>query len=227
MAALKLAAHTRDTAGKGSARALRRQGFIPAILYSKGSKSLSLTLKTEEVTNLIATGQATTGVLNLELTDGSETSSRNILIKEIQRHPYRDSIYHLDLLEIALDEELSVNVPIEIVGESIGSTMGGILEFKRRELEVVCLPENIPDSIVIDITDLDIGDTVHIGGIEPPKDVKIPYDTNYTLLTMVGAAAEEVEEVEEELDEEAAEAAAEEADGRAPEEGEGSEEQEE
>jgi len=207
MGALKLAAQTRETAGKGSARSLRRDGFVPAVLYSKGAKTLSLTIKTDDVDKLIATGQATTGVLQLEVTGGDDNSPRNVLIKEIQRHPYRDSIYHLDLLEIALDEEISVKVPIQVVGESIGITMGGILEFKRRELEVVCLPANIPDSIVIDISDMDVGDTVHVGSIQAPEGVTILQEVNFTVLTVVGAAAEEVEEVEEELDEEAAEAA--------------------
>ncbi len=208
MAALKLTAQTREATGKGNSRSLRRQGLIPAVLYGRGSDVVSLTLNENEVSDLLATGQATTGVLNLEVVEGKKSTEKNVLIKEIQRHPYRDSIYHLDLLEVAMDETLSVKVPIETVGESIGITMGGILEFKRRELEVVCLPTNIPDSIIIDITDLDIGDTVHVESIQPPAGVSIPYDTNFTILTLVGAAPEEVEE-EEEIDEELVEAVAE------------------
>ncbi len=208
MTALKLTAQTRDAAGKGNARSLRRQGLIPAVLYGRGADVVSLTLNENEVSDLLATGQATTGVLNLEVVEGEKSTEKNVLIKEIQRHPYRDSIYHLDLLEVAMDETLSVKVPIETVGESIGITMGGILEFKRRELEVVCLPTNIPDSIIIDITDLDIGDTVHVESIQPPPGVSIPYDVNFTVLTLLGAAPEEVEEeveLEEEIDEAAAE----------------------
>lgn len=210
MAALKLTAETRETTGKGNSRSLRRQGFIPAVLYGRGFEGVNLSLKESEVTNLIATGQATTGVLSLEVVDGKKSEEKNVLIKEIQRHPYRDSIYHLDLLEVAMDEVISVRVPVEVVGESIGITMGGILEFKRRELEVVCLPTNIPDSIIIDISDLDIGDTVHVQSVQPPEGVSIPHDTNFTILTVVGAAPEEEEEVEEELEEELEEAAADE-----------------
>lgn len=211
MSSLKLTARTREAAGKGNARSLRRQGLIPAVLYGRGSDVISLTLSEIEVSDLLATGQATAGVLNLEVVEGKKSTEKNVLIKEIQRHPYRDSIYHLDLLEVAMDQDISVMVPIETVGESIGITMGGILEYKRRELEVVCLPTNIPDSIIIDISDMDIGDTVHVESIQPPAEVSIPYDTNFTVLTLVGAAPEEVEE-EEELDEELEDVAAEKED---------------
>ncbi|MEE8546620.1 MAG: 50S ribosomal protein L25 [bacterium] len=206
MTSLKLTAQTRETTGKGNARSLRRQGLIPAILYGRGADVVSLTLSENEVSDLLATGQATTGVLNLEVVEGKKSTEKNVLIKEIQRHPYRDSIYHLDLLEVAMDQDISVMVPIETVGESIGITMGGILEYKRRELEVVCLPTNIPDSIIIDISDMDIGDTVHVESLQPPAGVSIPFDTNFTVLTLVGAAPEEIEE-EEELDEELEEVA--------------------
>ncbi len=222
MTSLKLTAQTRETTGKGNARSLRRQGLIPAVLYGRGADVVSLTLSENEVSDLLATGQATTGVLNLEVVEGKKSTEKNVLIKEIQRHPYRDSIYHLDLLEVAMDQDISVMVPIEIVGESIGITMGGILEYKRRELEVVCLPTNIPDSIIIDISDMDIGDTVHVESLQPPAGVSIPFDTNFTVLTLVGAAPEEIEE-EEELDEELEDIAAEDEErepGEAPAEGE-------
>ena len=222
MTSLKLTAQTRETTGKGNARSLRRQGLIPAILYGRGADVVSLTLSENEVSDLLATGQATTGVLNLEVVEGKKSTEKNVLIKEIQRHPYRDSIYHLDLLEVAMDQDISVMVPIETVGESIGITMGGILEYKRRELEVVCLPTNIPDSIIIDISDMDIGDTVHVESLQPPAGVSIPFDTNFTVLTLVGAAPEEIEE-EEELDEELEDIAAEDEErepGEAPAEGE-------
>jgi len=222
MTSLKLTAQTRKTAGKGNARSLRRQGLIPAVLYGRGADVVSLTLSENEVSDLLATGQATTGVLNLEVVEGKKSTEKNVLIKEIQRHPYRDSIYHLDLLEVAMDQDISVMVPIETVGESIGITMGGILEYKRRELEVICLPTNIPDSIIIDISDMDIGDTVHVESLQPPAGVSIPFDTNFTVLTLVGAAPEEIEE-EEELDEELEDIAAEDEErepGEAPAEGE-------
>ena len=199
MTALKLSAETRSDAGKGIGRKLRRAGKIPAVLYGKGQGGVSLTLDTQDVSHLLASHGATTSILELEIQDGGKSSKRNILIKEIQKHPFREEVLHLDLLEVAMDQKVSVMVPIEVIGESAGVKMGGILEMKRRDLEIVCYPDRIPDSIVIDISALEIGDVVHVEGIMPPDDVQIPFDANFTILSVVAPAAEpEPVEVEEE-----------------------------
>ncbi len=208
MAAMKLSAQLRDGSGKGLARKLRRDGKIPAVLYRKGEDGLSLAISNVEFTHLLAKGQAQASIVRLEVQDGQESTERDVLIREIQTHPFKRDVYHIDLQEITMDQEISVKVAVEIVGESVGVEMGGILEFKRRELEVNCLPGKIPDSIIIDITELDIGDSVHVESIVPPEGVTIPHDVNFTILTVVGAAAEEeveVDELEEEGEGEAAE----------------------
>ncbi len=205
---MKLSAQLRDGSGKGAARKLRRDGKIPAILYRRGEDGLSLVVSNDEFSNLLAKGQAKASVIRLKVKDGKESPERNVLIREIQTHPYKRDVYHIDLQEITMDQEITVKIPVETVGESIGVEMGGIMEFKRRELEVTCLPGKIPDSIVIDITELDIGDSVHVESIVTPEGVTIPRDVNFTILTVVGAAPEEeeeVEEVEEEVEEEGAE----------------------
>ncbi len=205
---MKLSAQLRDGSGKGAARKLRRDGKIPAILYRRGEDGLSLVVSNDEFSNLLAKGQAKASVIRLQVKDGKESPERNVLIREIQTHPYKRDVYHIDLQEITMDQEITVKIPVETVGDSIGVEMGGIMEFKRRELEVTCLPGNIPDSIVIDITELDIGDSVHVESIVTPEGVTIPRDVNFTILTVVGAAPEEeeeVEEVEEEVEEEGAE----------------------
>jgi large subunit ribosomal protein L25 len=109
----------------------------------------------------------------------------------------------MDLLEVTMDQDVSVMVPVEITGEAEGVKIGGILEMKRRELEVISLPDRIPDSIVVDISALQIGDVVHVADITPPDGVQIPYEANFTILSVVAPAAEpEPEEVEEEVAEE-------------------------
>ncbi len=208
MTAMKLSAQLRDGSGKGAARKLRRDGKIPAILYRRGEDGLSLVVSNDEFSNLLAKGQAKASVIRLKVKDGKESPERNVLIREIQTHPYKRDVYHIDLQEITMDQAITVKIPVKTVGESIGVEMGGIMEFKRRELEVTCLPGKIPDSIVIDITELDIGDSVHVESIVTPEGVTIPRDVNFTILTVVGAAPEEeeeVEEVEEEVEEEGAE----------------------
>jgi large subunit ribosomal protein L25 len=208
MSTMKITAEAREDAGKGTARRLRQAGRIPAVLYGHGRNGLSLSLDAHEISQLLSKPGARTNILELEVMEGKTSSKRNILIKEIQEHPYRENILHMDLFEVAMDKEISVMVPIETVGTPEGVIMGGILEMKRRQLEVFCLPGNIPDTITIDISHLEVGDAVHVASIEAPEDVQIPYDMNFTILTVVGVA-EEPEEEEEELEE-----------GEVPEEGE-------
>ena len=208
MSTMKITAEAREDAGKGAARRLRQAGRIPAVLYGQGRDGLSLSLNAQEISQLLSTPGARTTILELEVMEGATSSKRNILIKEIQEHPYREDILHMDLFEVAMDKEISVMVPIETVGTPEGVIMGGILEMKRRQLEVFCLPGNIPDTITIDISHLEGGDAVHVASIEAPEGVQIPYDMNFTILTVVGVT-EEPEEEEEELEE-----------GEVPEEGE-------
>ncbi len=200
MATIKITAEAREGAGKGTARRLRQAGLIPAVLYGQGRDGLSLSLDAQEISQLLSRPGARTNILELEVTEGKKSSKHNILIKEIQQHPYREDILHMDLFEVAMDQEIAVMIPIETVGTPEGVIMGGILEMKRRQLEVFCLPGNIPDTIPIDISHLEIGDAVHVASIEVPEGVRLPFDVNFTILTVVGATEEPEEE--EELEEE-------------------------
>lgn len=205
MATLKITAEARQSTGKGVARKLREAGRIPAVLYGKGQDGVSLSLDGYELGLLLSKPGAKTSVLELEVQGGGKGETKNVLIKEVQKHPYKDVVLHMDLLEVAMDQDISVMVPIEIVGTAKGVKMdGGILEMKRRELEIVCLPHIIPDSLTVDITELEIGDNIHVEDLKVPEGVTIPHDVNFTILTIVAAAVEpepeeevEGEEVEE------------------------------
>jgi len=191
MSTNKITAEVRESSGKGVARKLRAAGRIPAVLYGQGHDGVSLTLDSYELNQLLATAGAKTSVLELEVKDGGKGPRRNVLIKEVQKHPYKDIILHMDLLEIAMDEEISVMVPIEIVGTAKGVRLdGGILEMKRRELEIVCLPHIIPDTLTIDVTELEIGDNIHVEDVKVPVGVTITHDTNFTIMTLVAPAVE-------------------------------------
>ena len=216
MSTMKITAEVRESSGKGVARKLRQAGKIPAILYGQGHEGVSLSLDSYELNQLLATTGARTSVLELEVTGGGRSGRQNVLIKEVQKHPFKDHILHMDLLEIAMDELISVMVPIEIVGTAKGVRLDdGILEMKRRELEIECLPHIIPDSITVDVTELEIGDNVHVEDVWVPAGITISHDTNFTILTVVAAAVEpepeeevegeEVEAVEGETPEEEAE----------------------
>ena len=213
MSTLKITAEEREHTGKGVARKMRQAGRIPAVLYGQGHDGVSLSLDSYELNQLLSTAGARTSVLELEVKGSERSGSQNVLIKEVQKHPYKDLILHMDLLEIAMDEVISVMVPIEIVGTAKGVRLdGGILEMKRRELEISCLPNVIPDSITFDVTELEIGDTVHVEELTVADGITIPHDTNFTILTVVAAAVEPEPEEEVEEGEEV-----EEVEGEAPE----------
>lgn len=201
MATQRLTAEARTGTGKGAAKRMRKAGRIPAILYGKGQDAVSISLGGRDIFHLLSTPGATTNVLELEIDEGGKNQKKNVLIRKIQKHPFREEVLHLDLLEVAMDQELSVMVPIEVIGESKGVKEGGILELKRRELEVVCLPGKIPHTIAIDITHLGVGDSVHVEDIAPPEGVQIPFESNYAILSVVApaveAAPEEAPEAEE------------------------------
>ena len=120
MAARILTAEARDTRGKGFARKLRASGKIPAVLYGQGREGETLALSADEVTQVLAREGATSSVLSLEINRGKESDKRNVLIKEIQRHPVRNEVIHMDFLEISMSEKVNLMVPIELTGEAEG-----------------------------------------------------------------------------------------------------------
>ncbi|WP_419936528.1 50S ribosomal protein L25/general stress protein Ctc [Candidatus Palauibacter sp.] len=207
-----LTAHTRTTSGKGAARQLRRSGRLPAVVYGRREEAESLALDTHELSRLLSRIHAATTVIDLEVDGGKP---RPVLIREIQRHPYRPELLHVDFFEIRADVKIRVQVPIHVVGTAVGVEMGGILQQHRHEMEVECLPGEIPPGFEVDISGLDIGDAIHISDVDAGG-VTVLGDMDETLCTIVPPAAEEVEEVEE-----VEEGAEEEAEAEAEEEAEG------
>lgn len=195
MKKIELKAKTRNTKGNSPARAIRREGRIPAILYGPATDPLMLSLDAHEFDLLIKKGNIGQTVLNLAIDDGKITNSA--MVKELQTHPVSQDFLHVDLYEISMDRKIRVNVPVIVTGKSKGVELGGMLQIIRRELEVYCYPDNIPETVTIDITELDKGDSVHVEDIHLEGDVEIPHDINFTILTIVSTKAEAAEEGEE------------------------------
>ena len=128
------------------------------------------------------------------------------MIKELQTTPVSRDFLHIDFYEVAMDRKIRVNVSVVPIGHAIGVEEGGILQVVRRELEVLCLPTNIPEAFEIDITALNIGDSIHVGDIPHDEDVEILADVNFTVITVSSPKVEEVEEPEEAEEGEEAEA---------------------
>ncbi|WP_319408168.1 50S ribosomal protein L25/general stress protein Ctc [uncultured Desulfosarcina sp.] len=204
---MNLKASQREAVGNGSSRVLRRDGKIPAILYGPNTEPIKLSIDKLELEPIFKSGAVAQKLLKLQIEGADDT--RNVMIKEMQRHPVSHNLLHLDLYEVSMDHKIKVMVPVVTTGKCIGVEMGGMLQLIRRELEVFCLPDRIPEKITIDITDLDIGDSFHVEDLALEGEVEIPADVNFTILTISSTKAEEekAEGEEEEGEEEGAEAA--------------------
>jgi large subunit ribosomal protein L25 len=161
---IKLKAQHRDERGKARARELRRVGSVPATMYGRGFEPESLRLDEREFALLLGRISAGSTLIDLEV-DGAP--ARKVLIREVQRHPWRPSILHVDFFRINVDEEIKVSVPLQLTGEAAGvKNEGGILQQHRYEIQISCLPTEIPDGFEIDVSELAIGDSLLVSDVE-------------------------------------------------------------
>lgn len=217
MDTMQLSSEIRTQTGKGSARKLRSTGKLPAILYGPETDTIMLTLDCTELKKALKGKSAESILLNLRIDSGKKGQSKKVMIKEVQRDPVKRDYLHVDLFEISLKKELEVDIPIHLVNTPIGvSEGGGILQHVRREVKVSCMPDDLVDKIDVDVSDLDIGQSLHIGDISFPSGLKSLEDVDVTVLTVV--APTKVEEVEEEEveEEEVEEERVEETEGEEP-----------
>ena len=214
MEQIDLKAQVRKTTGKSLARALRREGRIPAVLYGPKTDSMMLSIDFKEFEQIVKKANVGSVLLNLQIQNG-ETLTRPAMIKELQTNPVSGAFLHIDFYEIDMQRKINVSVPMVTRGKSAGVEEGGLLQIVRREIELFCLPTAIPESIEVDISELTIGDSIHVREITLPGDVELPEDIDFTVITLLAPKVEE-EVVEEEELEEGEEAAEEEgAEGEA------------
>ena len=208
MELIELNAKLRETRGKGAARKLRRSGAIPAIAYGTKTDPAMLSIETTDFIKIIREHGSTGLFFNLKV-EGDSGKDKIVMLKDMQMDTFGLNYLHIDLHEIDMDTIVTVSVPVETIGDSEGVKEGGLLQIIRRELDVVCKPADTPSSIQIDITDLVVGDSVHIEDIDLGENVEIPHEVNFTVITIVAPTLEEeeVEEEEELMEEGEAEAA--------------------
>lgn len=196
--------------GKGGSRKVRADGLVPAVVYGKGVENLNLRVDPKALQQAVATEAGWNTLITLK-GDGP-FDGKVVILKDAQIDAIRRDMMHVDFHAIDLSQKISVMVPVHPLGKSKGEKEGGTLQLVRHELEVYCLPTDIPPAIEIDVAELEIGDVVHIDEVALPEGVESQHDVNFTVLTVVGRMAEEVEEAEEGEEVEAvAEEAAEEA----------------
>ena len=159
----------RSGIGKGVARKLRQSGTIPAVYYGRGEEPIPLAVALKELEEVIEKAEGSNVIVDLKV-DGDGAGDRKALIREIQRDPVGGHILHLDLQHISLTETITVEVPIVLTGTPIGvKDGGGILEHLLREVEVECLPTDIPSRLEIDVTALNIGDSLHVSDLKAER----------------------------------------------------------
>ena len=190
---LMLPAEARDRAGKGASRELRRNGRVPAVIYGDKKDPISVHVEEKLLTKMLSNGHFMNTVV---MVDAGGTPHRT-LPKDVQFHPVSSRPIHVDFLRIGEHSQVHVNVPVHFSNEddSPGIKRGGVLNIVRHDLELICDAAQIPDQIEIDLTGLDIGDSVHISQISLPKRSKSAIeDRDYTIATVVAPSAMKSEE---------------------------------
>lgn len=184
----------RTKTGKETAKKARKAGYIPAILYGKGIEPIPFLVPYSEFEKIHNRYKGEAVIYTFEFTNG-ETVRKQAVLKEYQRHPVTDKFIHLDFQVIEEGATIEIEVPLEFVGKPVGITKGGILEIMLHELTIECLPRDIPDKIIVDISHLDIGDSLHVRDIKVPENLKVKDHPDETVATVVaeeeGAGSEE------------------------------------
>jgi len=184
----------RSSKGKGAARKLRAAGRIPGTCYGSGRAPVSVSLDPRSLERLIkssATGINT--LIDLRVSGGGDFDGRVVLVKELQRDPLSARALHADFYAVDLEQAIEVSVPIHVTGTAPGVTNGGILDHALRELKLECLPRAIPDQILVDVSQLEIGMSLHVRDLVLPQGVTLMSDPNLSVISVVTPAALEEE----------------------------------
>ena len=201
MDTMELHSELRVQTGKGAARKLRTAGKLPAILYGAKTDPIMLAMDYSELKKTLRGRSAENIIFDLTINGEKKGQSKKVMIKELQKDPVKRDYLHVDLYEISMAKELEVEIPIDLLNTPIGVDQGGVLQHIRREVKAACLPEDLVDRIEVDVSGLDIGQSLHIRDISFPPGLKSLDDEDLAFVTVVAptvtAEIEEGEEVEE------------------------------
>jgi large subunit ribosomal protein L25 len=190
---LTLSAETRDRAGKGASRAMRREGRVPAVVYGNKEEPLAIHVEEKALIKALSNGHFMNSVVMIEVGGGATART---LPKDVQFHPVTDRPLHVDFLRISEHSKVHVNVPIRFTGEEEcrGIKRGGVLNAVRHELELVCDAAEIPDEIEVSLAGLNIGDSLHISAVKLPRGVESAItDRDFTIATIVPSSGSVME----------------------------------
>jgi large subunit ribosomal protein L25 len=211
-----LSAQKRDGRGKGVARKLRAAGRVPAVVYGKDQEPIALSLDAREAVHLFHAISVDNTIINVRIEGESE--EMETLVREVQTHPFKADLLHVDFYRIQRGVSIEVDIPVRLEGTPVGvRDGGGVLEITLHDLRVKCIPSEIPETIEIDVKHLDVGDSLHVSEISPPQNVEFVTDGIHTICSValpkvIVEPELELEELDEaEIEEGAAPEAAEEA----------------
>ena len=186
---LTIKAEKRAAFGKNASRRLRRQGLVPAVLYGEGKFNVPLILGKKDIFMILKSESGENTIFKVTV----DSKSQNAMIKELQTDSSTDEILHVDLIQISMDKAIRVEVPFLLQGEPIGvKTEGGFVDFMTREVEIECLPRDIPENIKVDISPLHLHQSLKIGDVKPPEGVRFISDPAAVVVLISVPHAEEV-----------------------------------
>ncbi|HEY6552741.1 MAG TPA: 50S ribosomal protein L25 [Vicinamibacteria bacterium] len=189
MPEIVVTAESRTESGKNANRRLRVKGLIPGVVYGSKKETLPVAVSPKDIGTVLKSASGENTLFDLELLGGR----RKVILKEFQREPLKGRLLHVDFYEVALDKVIEVKVHIEIVGVPVGvKTQGGILDFVTRELEIECLPTEIPDKIAVDVTALELGKHLRVSDLQIPGKVTVLTEPGVVVVHVVAPRAEEV-----------------------------------
>lgn len=190
MEIIELNADNRQASGKGAAGRLRAEGRVPAILYGAGIDPKPLTVDGKSLDQAIKKHSGAQVLLNLVIS-GGDGSPRTAIIKEKQIHPVSQQLLHVDFYRIALDKKLVTRVRIHVTGKAKGVELGGVLQVLQRELEIRCLPQDIPEVLNVDVAELGMGDAIHVSDVQLPENIEMVTAAEVPVVTVLSPKRED------------------------------------
>ncbi len=200
------AVESKTTVGKGAARKCRAAGKTPGVVYGPAQEPVMVTFREQDLAKALSTPAARNVFLRLKSSDDRIDGAR-VIVKELQVHPLKRVFVHADFYKIEADRLIHATVPVHIQGTAAGVKLGGILQIARREIAVVCLPDDLPESILVDVTKLMPGHSIHVGDLTAPEGVRVLTSPKLAVCAVIApSGAEEAKGAEEGEAEEGAEA---------------------
>lgn len=203
MSQYTLSAHVREHKGKQIAKKMRKNNQVPAIFYGPNAVSIMLSIEYADLSKLLRQTSGENIILGLQITSDKGSESKTVMLKELQVEPITDTYLHADFYEISMDKEITVDIPIHLINTPKGVTLGGILQHTRREIAISCFPDKLVEFIEVDVSDLDIGDSIQLGDVQLPEGLKAMQDPSMTVAVVFAPtiSAEKEEEIEGEAEE--------------------------